>query len=165
MASEIWKPVVGYEGLYEVSDHGRVRRYGRIVGGYLPKSGYPQIRLSKANNPKTSNIHRLVCEAFHGPPPSPEHEVAHLDGARTNNRADNLKWKTVAENAADRKVHGTERMGEEIAHLAKLTAEKVREIRAKHSPPIVGYGCLAREYGVSRTAIMQIIKRRHWKHI
>lgn len=179
MAREIWKPVVGYEGFYEVSNLGRVRglprwvnskngsfalKAGKVLSHHFHSAGYPQIRLSREGRAKTVCVHRLVCEAFNGPPPSAEHEAAHIDGSRDNNAPDNLCWKTAAGNAADRKVHGTERMGEQIP-VGKLTAEQVIEIRAKYQPRYGSLAELGREYGVTRNAIFSIIQRKHWKHI
>lgn len=179
MASEIWKPVVGYEGLYEVSNTGRVRslsrfvnskngslalKRGRVLTQFRAKKGYLEARLSRHGRTKTLRVNRIVCAAFHGPPPE-GYEAAHLDGSKDNNTESNLRWKTGIENAADRKKHGTYAMGEQVAHLAKLTAEQVLDIRARYQPRYGALADLAREFGVSPTAIMQIVRRRHWKHI
>ena len=101
---EIWKPVKDFEGLYEVSNFGNVRRvwrYGRqwvgICKPKLTKDGYLETTLIKNSKPKFIRTHRLVafafCENPHNKP-----EVNHIDGNKHNNRADNLEWVTASEN-------------------------------------------------------------------
>lgn len=88
---EVWKPVKGYEGLYEVSNHGRIRRLlWRIVDG-RNQNGYRRINLCKNGVSKPFLIHRLVAEAFL---PNPEGYpiVNHKDERPGNNRVDNLEW-------------------------------------------------------------------------
>jgi hypothetical protein len=105
-----WRPVVGYEGLYEVSDQGQIRslRLGRILRTHpATAGGYPQLHLRDHNSVKKHlNVHPLVATAFHGPRPD-GHECRHLNGDPTDNRAVNLCWGTAAENAQDRIDHGT----------------------------------------------------------
>lgn len=106
----------------------------------------------------------LVCEAFHGARPSPQHEVAHGDGTRSNNAAYNLRWATKIENAADRVIHGTQQRGE-TAPISKLTDEDVRAIRRLHHGRYGDGIRLARQFGVSNTQITNIIKNRQWGHV
>lgn len=101
-----WRPVPGWEGLYEVSSEGDV---WTVRGGRLMKPNgsqvYLQVRLSGRGRREFPLVHRLVCAAFHGPPP-PGMEVRHLDGDARNNRASNLAWGTVSENRQDTIAHG-----------------------------------------------------------
>lgn len=112
---------------------------------------------------KHHQISRLVCEAFNGPPPTPRHHAAHLNGDNSDNRASNLAWKTPSENDADKDVHGTrpDQRGERN-HFAKLTAAQVREIRA-----LLVRGdkqaAIAALYDVGRNAIWEIAHGRNWK--
>lgn len=101
---EVWKPIKGYEGLYEVSNYGNVRRvwrYGREwIGTCKPKrtkDGYLETTLMKNSKPKYVRTHRLVATAFCDNPHNKK-EVNHIDGNKRNNRADNLEWVTSSEN-------------------------------------------------------------------
>ena len=102
MTEEIWRPVVGYEGLYEVSSYGRVRsldkydsrnrfRKGRILTLYTEIGGYLRAHLSSNGKAKHHSVHRLVAEAFI---PNPDNlpEINHRDEDKTNNRVDNLEF-------------------------------------------------------------------------
>lgn len=137
IAVEEWRPVADFP--YEVSSEGRVRRTaggsnnakpGRILKGYTDKDGYTVVRLSRDGQVRDRKVHRLVCEAFHGPSHLPE--VRHLDGNPANNRPSNLAWGTQAQNAADRAQHGRTVRGEK-SRRAKLTDEQVTEIREAHT--------------------------------
>lgn len=107
---ETWKPVVGYEGLYEVSDLGRVRsvnrvlRDGRKLTGRLlspgrDKDGYLQVLLSVDGVRQMCKAHTLVLNAFVGP--SNGQMCRHLNDVKEDNRLDNLVWGTSQENYDD----------------------------------------------------------------
>ena len=94
---EEWRPVVGYEGLYEVSSLGRIRRV-KIMSPALKKHGYLQISLTDGKGVRKSlHLHRIVAEAFI-PNPLGKPQVNHMDENTLNNRADNLEWATAQEN-------------------------------------------------------------------
>ena len=111
---EIWKPVVGYEGFYEVSSYGRVRSVDhyantgirhskkRFVAGHILKlhekrNGYLAVDLSKENHVTTVAVHRLVAMAFLE---KQEHhtQVNHINCDKRDNRVENLEWCTAEEN-------------------------------------------------------------------
>lgn len=107
MDKEIWKPVVGYKGLYDVSNIGRVRSlrfHSRILKG-TNIQGYVQIFLHKNKIGKHFGIHRLILLAFVGPCLKGM-ETSHLNGIKTDNRLKNLAWITRSENAKLAYKHG-----------------------------------------------------------
>lgn len=112
MNSEIWKPVVGYEGYYEVSDLGEVRSLDRIIkhslGGKKNKRGCLMkqktnrrgckcIKLMKHGNYAHLLVHQLVAQSFI-PNPENKPEVNHIHGIKSDNRASQLEWNTRLEN-------------------------------------------------------------------
>lgn len=139
MATE-WKPSRLFPD-YEISNDGRVRRLTRggrrYPIGYELKAkphqrGYLFYNLSRDGEEHTALAHRLVALEWLGEPPTPEHEVAHNDGSRTNNAVANLRWATLQENQDDRKRHGTYHCGE-LAASTKISDEAVQTIRAEYA--------------------------------
>jgi len=102
---EIGKPIPGFEDLYEVSNHGRVSNFRKILKTYKINSGYLALKLQKDGKVKSVLLHRLVAELF-VPNPEGKPEVNHIDGNKENNRADNLEWVTSAENKAHARSTG-----------------------------------------------------------
>lgn len=106
---ELWLPVDGYEGIYEVSNLGRVKSCARLTlvkktwrkeaGRILKPSGaiYSQVILSRDNTTTTFLVHRLVATS-HVPNTSNKPDVNHKDGNKRNNASDNLEWCTKSEN-------------------------------------------------------------------
>jgi hypothetical protein len=166
-----WRPVSGFPW-YEVSSVGMIRRTvsttcakaGDLIAGRVGNRGYRYFNATIDGKRKTLKFHRIVCEAFHGPQPSPSHVVAHNDGNRLNNRADNLRWATTRENHADRYEHGTNPAGSRNGR-ACLCEEQVREIRRLHCLGGVTTGRLADLYEVYPTTVQKIIRRETWKHV
>lgn len=115
VSAERWLPVVGYEGLYEVSDLGRVKSLGRQVTRRRIKermlkqppdrSGYPHVNLWKDGKPESHYVHHLVLAAHVGPCPDGM-ERRHLDGDPGNSALSNLAYGTSSENNLDQVRHG-----------------------------------------------------------
>lgn len=97
--NEEWKPVKGYEDLYLVSSYGKIKHIKKDKCRKLRpnKRGYVQVNLSKENIIVTKSVHRLVAEVFI-PNPERKTSINHIDGDKTNNKADNLEWCTTKEN-------------------------------------------------------------------
>ena len=116
IGGEIWRSVVGYEGIYEVSNNGRVRRVATHAGRAQDRllkparftAGYPGVTLSHRGFRRSATVHHLVTAAFLGPAPDGM-QVRHLNGNRSDNRLSNLRYGTALENAADKTAHGTYR--------------------------------------------------------
>ncbi len=173
MDEEIWKPVVGFDG-YEVSSLGRVRSWRGPGGKQLravvePKilksspnsKGYPVNVFMKDDGQRhTRTLHVIVATHFHGPCPA-GHECSHLDGVRTNCRADNLAWEIHKRNMERTIDHGTSGVGTKNGR-AKLTVEQAAAVIPRRDGG-ESLSAIAREYGVSVSTIWQIYHGKNWK--
>lgn len=182
---ESWRAVLGYEGLYEVSSLGSVRRVAGEVqvatrwGGVASKSvpsrvlaqtpdngkhcyGRLTVKLSANGVARTRLVHQLVAEAFIGPRPDGM-EVAHGDGNTQNNTAANLRYATPAENTADKLRHGTVLQGSAVA-TSKLTGEQARQI-IKRRASGERVQSVADAFGISIAQVSRIASGKRWGHI
>lgn len=166
--TEEWRPVEGWP--YEVSNFGRIRRssanngrtrIGKLITLFPKKSGHLRTRLTKDGFTDNVLVHRIVCAAFHGKPPSPIHHAAHIDGNPANNRAENLYWATPKENGQDTVRHGRSRPGEQN-NLTKLSDNDALEIRFK---TYIFMAELADKYGVDFKTIKRIFNRETFRHL
>lgn len=163
---EEWRPVPGYEGRYDISN------FGRIFGHYRSKllkpsvyknTGYLYVNMiDSMGKARKIKIHSLVMLAFVGPRPD-QLQVCHNDGDVINNHLSNLRYDTAKNNSADKYIHGTMPMGENV-YLAKLTDDKVLEIHEKLMNG-VSHRVLMNEYDVDRTTIAAIANGKTWKHL
>lgn len=153
-----------YRGVYvgDVLVEGGERKVGVSSNGYLVVGLRNRDETSK-HRQRPYGLHVLMCRAFHGEPPEGKPFALHRDGNRLNCEPGNLYWGSGKTNAADRKKHGMECSGE-LSHFAKLTAEQVAEIRAVYKPKSRTHGAfaLAKEYGVHRTSIENIVRGTTW---
>lgn len=168
---EIWKDIQGYEGLYQISNHGRIYsvRYNRFRKPKVDKYGYMTISIGKDSNLCHFFVHRLVANAF-VPNPNDFPEVNHIDGNKANNSADNLEWcdhYTNIRHAYNTGLmpHPLKPKKETRPRGMKLTESQVKEIRSQYIPGDLIFGCkpLARRYGVAPTTIKQIINQQIWR--
>lgn len=162
--NEVWKAVSGYEGRYEVSSHGSVRRAEthRAVTQWPNTNGYLYVFLSRDGVQKRQHVPSLMLAAFVGPRPD-GHVTCHLDGNRQHNRLPNLKWGTRKENISHQKIHGTVAWGSRNGK-SKQTEAGVLEIR-KASANGESYASIARRTGYSDVNIRYICTGATWKHL
>lgn len=166
---EIWKDITGFEGMYQVSNQGRVRSLdrtitmknggtrfckGKVLKPTVNSSGYLHLGLGKG---VYQYVHRLVAQEFL---PNPDNlpEVNHEDGDKRNNEVTNLRWVTPSENQLHSKATGLAKTGEEHVQ-ARLSNEDVRYIREVYIPkhPEFGGKPLAERFGVARSIISRIV--------
>jgi hypothetical protein len=181
--SEEWKPVVGFEGAYEVSSMGRVRSLDRLVRcgpdgkgqrhikGRLLKPrddghGYFALDLRAAGQGTKRfpvKVYRLVATAFLGAAPSPDHDANHINGIKTDCRSSNLEWATHAQNMAHAGELGLVRHGE-TCHLSKLTDEQVIRLRYLYQQGDT-LTALATMFNITPPTVWSIVNGKTWKHL
>lgn len=183
MPHEEWRPVVGFEDAFEVSDQGRVRSkerwiwtcprgtwFQRKIPGRVKSAkvyaGYPRVTLSYRGKDYYRHVHRLVAEAFL-PKPEGADQVNHKTGNRADNRVSNLEWCSSSWNRSHAFARGLQESlsgpGEQSpAH--KLTEADVRDIKQRL---IAGEGCksIAKDFPVGESAIGEIKAGRSWTHV
>lgn len=177
---ESWKHIPGTRGRYSASTHGRVksndwnlvnsrghrRTYlGRVLTPRINNDGYGNVLIygPAGGDRRTAQVHRLVCEAFHGTPPAGM-QAAHLDGDPLNNRPENLKWCTPKENCSHMEAHGTRVRGFGV-HTAVLTEACVHIIRAMCRSGNYTQSEIAEKFGVSQSSISHISTGVTWSHL
>lgn len=176
LPGEIWKPVVGYEGLYEVSNMGRVKSlagrsrhpnpqtlHERIIKCQTDARGRCRVCLSRKDGERPAAfVHALVLEAFVGPRPGGS-VTCHWNDNPSDNRVENLRWGTLVDNAQDAIRNGRKpnTAGDNHA-MAKLTSAQVRCIHALRAQ---GWSLkeLGATFGVTRHAIGAITTGKQWK--
>lgn len=171
---EKWLQIAGYEGLYEVSNLGRVRSLdravpnsgkssrfipGQIIKPYVRPTGYHTVRLAKGRKKTSCYVHRLVASAFHGMGATGE-EVLHKDGDKGRNLETNLCWGTRLDNMVDRKRLGESARGESHG-AAKLREAQVREIILDGRPQKI----IAVDFAISRSLVSMIKQGKVWAHL
>jgi len=173
LTKEVWKPVPGWEGVYEVSNHGRIKSLprhrvlaARILSQCRTPKGYVQVNLRCAGRVRHREVHRLVLEAFVGPCPEGM-QCCHNDGDPSNNRLENLRWDTPQANSRDQYRHNPARgalcsQPGESNPIAKLSAKQVRCIREEYARGGITQRELGERFGVTHGAISLIIRGKNW---
>lgn len=181
---EEWKDINGFEGLYQVSNHGRVKSLKRVIKRknrgefsdsypvkekilkpYVNSIGYETVTLHDKNGHSPFLIHRLVAEVFI-PNKQNKPQVNHKDCDKTNNYFKNLEWCTIPENLKHASENNLIARGERVG-TAKLSEEAVLSIRnhADNNGRYYGRAELADEHGVSEATIKKIVNRQLWRHV
>lgn len=166
---EAWAAIPGYEGIYEASSLGRVRRIkplkrARAVPYYLKpmlnQHGYCRVVLTKDGKHKPYSVHRLVMSAFHGPS---KLQVNHMNLIKTDNRLENLEYVTHEANTIHAINAGVRPKGE-VHGMSKLTEAQVREIRRLRELGLTTYQ-IADRFKVTRPNIGSILAGKTWNHV
>lgn len=166
---EKWRDIPGYEGLYSVSDMGRVKSYKRIKSGKIMRQQtrknhpYLMLQLRKDKLYKHFLVHRLVAMAFLAND-SNLPEVNHRDCNARNNSLKNLEWISSSDNTKHSFTHGkADHRGEKNSN-AKLNESIVLDIRNKHD---IGYSYskIADMFNISKSTVAYIIQGKTWKNI
>lgn len=140
MRKEEWKPIAGYEGLYEVSNYGRIaslnylKKGKRVILKLSAKTRYIKVTLRDANGKwKTHWVHRLVGFAFLPPPKKGEY-IDHINGNKQDNRAENLRWASPKENSnnPNTKANRAKRYHREGEFERRSAGQKRRWARWRH---------------------------------
>lgn len=164
--NEVFVDIPGYENYYAISNFGRVyshqrgNRRPRFMSLHTDGSGYPFVRLQVNKSSWQPKVHRLVAEAF-VEKVSGKSIVNHIDGDKSNNLYTNLEWVTQSENIIHAFSTGLSSQKGSKNACAKLTEEKVREIREAASNGDVQRR-LAEKYMVSPAVICRVVKGRGW---
>ena len=155
---ELWKDVLGYEGLYRVSSIGNVlslrQKPQRLLKPKINKFGYYQLTICNKKQ-KSTRVHRLVAEAFI-PNPNNLPTVNHINGIKTDNRVENLEWMSYFDNNMHAKYTGLNKEG-------RLTEKQVREIYFTFKDEDAKV--LAKKYGVCPHTIRDIRRGKSWSTV
>lgn len=174
---EIWKDIPDYNGIYQCSNLGKIKRIcrtrgsqiGRILKPIEKTDGHLSITLCKNKIHKRHSIHRLVLFTFIGPCPK-EMECRHLDGNPKNNKLDNLCWGTRSENMQDSIRHGTfkhnppDNSGSNCG-TSKLTDEQVIEIKVLIKKGELTDTEIGKIFGIHRRTVADIKLGKTWKYV
>lgn len=160
-----WKIIPSFP-LFEASNRGEIRRIGneKTLAPFIGNRGYSVVNICGEGKCKHPTVHRLVAEAFLGKRPN-KICVCHLDGTRTNNVLENLKYGTYKENEAHKIIHGTRRLGESN-HQHRLSEKTVMHLRhLKKHGKLTNVMELANKYGVHNTTIYRAAKKQLWSYL
>lgn len=176
---EEWKNIKNFEGLYQVSNFGRVKSLKRDVNykdgrirhqkektstGFIRNTGYLYVNLNKNSKVIKKNIHRLVAQAFI-PNPENKPQVNHKDGNKTNNHVDNLEWNTAKENfnhalntGLIKPLKGKKHNNSKITEKDVLKIRELSKTGLKHQE-------IGNQFGISRSVVCRICNYKSWTHV
>lgn len=184
MKNEVWNDVKNYEGLYLVSNFGRIKSLdktvksgifnnplrfvpGKIMTPKPDKDGYLRIGLTSNFKKKIIPVHRIVAGAFLENPLN-KPQVNHINGIKYDNLVENIEWATLSEN----RVHsyrtglqnGLNRRGAKN-NFVKLTKEQVIEIRRLYALSNVTQKELAVRFGITQGGVHNVVNFKSWNYL
>jgi hypothetical protein len=168
---ELWLDMVGFEGIYQISNTGRVKSLARKKGFIFGreriiktpphvKTGYPMLYIKYRGKKLALYVHRVVAQHFVLNPLN-KPQVNHVDGCRTNNSADNLEWVTPLENV----LHARDILHCDFSLGSKLCEEDVISIRSKYARGNITQKELGSMYDIGQDMVSKIINYIHWRNI
>ena len=166
-ADEIWKKILDFEDLYEISSYGRIRniRTRRLLRWNITKFGYARVRLYKEVS-RSFFVHRLVGEAFVLGKTNERKWINHKNGIKLDNNANNLEWVTCSQNSKHAVATGLKRMPEgESHHNSRLKSTDIAQIIKLHLVEGISQREIARHYKINYQSIWAIFNRGGWKHV
>ena len=175
LENEIWKDIVGYEGLYKISNLGRVKSLARkfhpkekILQQRLDKDSYARVDLSKIDSkPKRNGVHRLVAFHFTNNYNNLP-QVNHKDGVKLNNCSSNLEWCTNINNIKHSwkiGLRNKQSCAGEKCYNSKLKNDDILFIRESYKNKVFNQRELAKQFNIGYKAISKIVNFQRWKHI
>lgn len=167
--------VEGTDGKYVAGDDGHIYCYSKWknnihkpypfqLGEWTGNTGYLFVAFVQNGKVTSKMVHPLICTAFHGAKASPTLCALHYDGDKMNNKPNNLRWGTYAENEADKRRHGRIACGEKQG-IAKLTEDAVKIIRASIPFGLWNTVDAGKVFGVSSHYISRIARGEGWDHV
>lgn len=168
---EKWKVIDGYEGVYEVSNTGKIFRKiacrkakSRLIGHISPK-GYGFVVLSKNKVKSKYPIHRLIAKYFIGNPPKNKYSINHKDGNKLNNAVSNLEYCSQKENTRHAIKKGLFKNKGVDHWKSKLSEKDIKDIRKIYKTGQISQTKLSKRYKVTQPAIYNIINKKIWRHV
>jgi hypothetical protein len=162
---EVWKDIEGYEGLYQVSNIGRVKslkgEIEKMISISIKETGYHRVTLIKDSVCKRKYVHVLVAEAFIG---KSDLEVNHINGIKSDNRVENLEWVTKSDNIKHAyKIGLKKKYNGSLNGNSVLTKEQVIEI--KYETSHLSQRQISQIYKIAQTTVSAIKRGVIWPHI
>ena len=167
MKEEVWLDIPQYEGLYQVSNLGKVRnKKGKVLKAYLTRS-YERVSLYNKEGRHCFLVHRLVASVF-VPNPERKPDVNHINGCKTDNNVSNLEWVTPSENMIHahrnnlRPIVNTQGEKNGFSKLSQIEAIEIKRLGRQKILSLKEIACL---FNVSISTVKDIKSGRRWKHL